>query len=1774
MKDCINLIDIHATAYTASYLVRPTCALMGNKKRTYDRKGAKFGIAGETVTRESSRHEGSQKTLEEKARRTKEWRETPQAKIRVGPKAKPFLGTRTTKLKCWPKHQREIFDIMRSQPEDSEIHWQDPAQFYGIIYRFWFLHSHKFFANRIQMMLAIREVWRAVKSGIIKTTFTLNEARMACYALRGNYMRLKDLIKLTGPALVPVAKVITASPFAGLDDVEELAHRVPVAEIPKKMAASWARFERKNREEPWLIHIESQLNGSHGEVTEDDDLDYVCCVARFIRNCLTCCMDNNAVTDFDGVHPDGEPHIHNHVTVNVSLDPHFQSALNGSHGEATNSDDVVTRRQQRIMSYWRSLLLTQLSPERFGNDMATYNVRLSLTSVEGIYVVVAEMSVFFGTFRIPSRPVLTYVNKCVGRSRDSVGKASAIACWCVLQEHIDDEGESYFRVSRTVAETGLFEGHTTIDKRFFYSCGVDITRWTGRPIPNALIARANAEQNDNQERMDVRSDLNGANGEVTGSDDVTFFPKGSNPFVLAKEVLMAVCCCDDSTDAENDDYYVVNGIGEDYESDEDEYSIDSQLDELRNIDVSPNHRQVRIVDLFRSRCHKFMLASKLSPSKEPDCSHLTISEVGFGDHVFLDGRVSAAASSDQLTKKKKKKRKKKKGRKVGITSGELGDKTEVYIISEDDVPPLIPDSDSDDDEPPLGRKVDKPVPLILRGGAGPFLAAAVKNQGQGGNSKVSRPAEAPPEGVEHAKSVDNRLSEDQDSEGEDQEEFEDEDDARKAQKKQMKWLERKFTYNPHPGIRTKFRDPNKATVVQFDQGGAPFCGRVAIDVAAGFKPDVKEYLKSLDGDEVFDVPRHMGALHHVGEYGFSRGVNVVILVEGQQPYVFNNRYTHWVVLKLLLPHEMKPDPSVPEPEQEGEGEQKGECEAPPKTDRAGHYVIMTAAVSDEADFEAVDGPGVVRRSWLTGKLFELTTEARLERLYSTFESVYDRVELGAVTSVLTTMGTLSKLSSAPGLFFINGPALLGFVVIGGVCYFAYRAFRLSLTNVYKEETVFFRAKYELESNEDVRCLTARRDAVEYQDRFTDCVVMSSYHFDYGLGTIKLFDCPTKEHVVSDTLYKNGLHAVEMAASVGTDPSKGIVEIGRQRTVNYPAGENVLSGTSEVLMIASAKVSKGLPVGPRLRGMVPVAAPPAAANIPNVDVAIENQQVANLLKVVGAGMAPDCPNYVNKFRVEADPDKQKVPVGVYPIGTLYSDEPVGPGFYAVTDSMSTLTAFVGRGMTKSMREDNTVVIDFIKQSKEFLNYYIDSVDVNSISRKTAVQQFAEHYRGKRSAAWIDNKIAEYHRYCSGIMTRKERRKYDRHGFFVKFERNEKGGLPRPRGIMTMSGRMLIECCPILSVIEAWNHSEFSRFQVKGMTPEEQFKRIMEHTNEAFSVSDYSSYESSIDEMIREIEEYVIKCLLVKVGMTHVWECYLEHAGGKRILHTRWGEFVIGTRCSGDFWTSFGNGIINVCAMRYCALKKGLPFYKMLAEGDDGLLPTKIPDEAILASLGFKFSSEQRGTQDGDCDFLRKRVVDGKYYLPIGKVLTSILFVKKGHILKKSKQMNILRCMAHSVYHQSPGHPVLTAMVNRIWEETRAYVSPVRGEWLKSHFNEYVDVDISDPGLKRVEVDESMRSVVAEGGHGFPPMPVAIQIELERRFEKDETFFVGHLLDDDDDFASCVTSTILDSPNRRVLTAGQILNFIADSEGKVTMTDKVKRQLDKECVEFTTFPYCHL
>lgn len=238
---------------------------MGNK-RSFVRRGAKFGIEGETVTRESTRHQGTVKSEEFEKRRTREWRQTAAAKVRVGPKNKPFLGTRTTKVKYWEKHQLKIYKKMINEPEDSDMHWQDPVQFYGIIYRFWFLHSHMFFACDEQLILAIREVWRAVKSGMTKTHLTLYEVRSACYQLRGNYIRLKDLIKLVGPGILPRANVTTVSLFTGIADITEFVHRIPIPAIKQAMAGIWERKLNKDRRERGHSNTINGMQGTFKEI--------------------------------------------------------------------------------------------------------------------------------------------------------------------------------------------------------------------------------------------------------------------------------------------------------------------------------------------------------------------------------------------------------------------------------------------------------------------------------------------------------------------------------------------------------------------------------------------------------------------------------------------------------------------------------------------------------------------------------------------------------------------------------------------------------------------------------------------------------------------------------------------------------------------------------------------------------------------------------------------------------------------------------------------------------------------------------------------------------------------------------------------------------------------------------------------------------------------------------------------------------------------------------------------------------------------------------------------------------------------------------------------------------------------------------------------------------------------------------------------------------------------------------------------------------------------
>ena len=474
---------------------------------------------------------------------------------------------------------------------------------------------------------------------------------------------------------------------------------------------------------------------------------------------------------------------------------------------------------------------------------------------------------------------------------------------------------------------------------------------------------------------------------------------------------------------------------------------------------------------------------------------------------------------------------------------------------------------------------------------------------------------------------------------------------------------------------------------------------------------------------------------------------------------------------------------------------------------------------------------------------------------------------------------------------------------------------------------------------------------------------------------------------------------------------------------------------------------------------------------------------------------------------------------------------------MTDEKGRVAAFLGRGCSKKSDKDAEMMSLFLEESLEFLQFYIDGTEMNvppeDFSVDGLIKQFIKTNRKKKSAKWIDSKCREYRRYMMGGMSASQVRKYKRHSCFVKFESNIKrikqiddmlaGGVSRQvkralvkarsRLIMTMSGLMQFRLCYLSNIAEAWYDGPIEVFQVKHMDPEKMISRIREKQDQAHCVTDYSAFESSIDADVRKLEMEVIRRLCYKAGYYETVR-QMDRMGldAGRTLHAGRFDFLLNTRCSGDYWTSLANGIVAICLMKFCHKRNMLDAqeFSMLAEGDDGLVPLNVPDEALLESLGFEFSSSTSGTRPGDTDFLRS-LWDNKRWLNVGRVLSKIFWVKKACHLRVSKQKFLLRTMALSLHHLSPGHPVLWAVVKYIEKETRGMSGFKSASVYLDTWKEW-DLSGSFPD---VTCDEGMRSRVAEGADGFPPLPLTVQLQLEQKILAGDLDFQG-LLSDYSDF----------------------------------------------------------
>jgi hypothetical protein len=641
----------------------------------------------------------------------------------------------------------------------------------------------------------------------------------------------------------------------------------------------------------------------------------------------------------------------------------------------------------------------------------------------------------------------------------------------------------------------------------------------------------------------------------------------------------------------------------------------------------------------------------------------------------------------------------------------------------------------------------------------------------------------------------------------------------------------------------------------------------------------------------------------------------------------------------------------------------------------------------------------------------------------------------------------------------------------------------------------------IDPKDDKRLTVEKRDAIEDEDVY--CRVASYYRF-FGFNVWK-----KGELVISKLRFLHVMREAEALPSglVGPgDRLKALSVMTRLRGINSELFPHLILNTRHVCIFAINKMKScrfSIKVEKKAYNCSSY-----SAVIPNLNL-VENNQIQG---IAGCGV-----NHIRNCRVNVIKNYREVGHGGV-LSIVSFDKQVGIGKVPVTDDLNLISAFAGRSMSKDSQSlDKDVLSDFCIWAKNEIDKLIKTTDIVDIE-SDAVTVFRRRYAGKIKKEQIDeicNNFENLSGYCS--------KKFFQCSAFVKLENSSKcvkgTWMNRPRLIMIMSDFMKVSLCPLLELIEAWNHGPISDFQCKGLTPEEFVDKVCYHTGVSHLVTDYSAFESSIFGSIRQLENYCLMALAVKSGNDHLKSLIKKFLVPVRQLKTTAGTFVNNSRNSGDFQTSMGNGLINYLLAKYNWVRNGsVGCFRMLAEGDDGIIEKTALNVQRLQKLGFSFSSELCGSVCGDVDFLRCRWMDGLRFMNIGRAF-KLIWTLKNKQLKQTDVKAIQRCAAYCLHLASPGHPVLGALVVRIGMETSGInLSKTAIDYMENQWN-FDDRALSIQNFpKKFVVNEEMRGPIACGAAGFPPLSISCQISLENALLNEPIPQVGGMLDHYEDFRS--------------------------------------------------------
>jgi len=319
---------------------------------------------------------------------------------------------------------------------------------------------------------------------------------------------------------------------------------------------------------------------------------------------------------------------------------------------------------------------------------------------------------------------------------------------------------------------------------------------------------------------------------------------------------------------------------------------------------------------------------------------------------------------------------------------------------------------------------------------------------------------------------------------------------------------------------------------------------------------------------------------------------------------------------------------------------------------------------------------------------------------------------------------------------------------------------------------------------------------------------------------------------------------------------------------------------------------------------------------------------------------------------------------------------------------------------------------------------------------------------------------------------------------------------------------------------FHKSKLARFFVKGKRIDEMPELMKDIAAMAHHLgTDYKSFESGFNPRYTDMCECMLWRHVFKnnpIILDFVMECYFEikylqlakdgpfrrcYVPRTEVLHNKLYVIrVIGTRMSGDMWTSLANGFSNLMNSLYIAKQHGLDWknMKLLVEGDDGIMGLTDPIFTKHDYEQFGFKIDMVYTQD-----FTKQLFCGNLFDPVeGRTIISTeqimrtfwtvasMYFRSGDVKKNC----LLRSKAMSLFCLGKYTPIASALALKLLD-----VIGIGGEIVEPG-NAWWETQIRDvyanETFKPVEISYRSRMLFASKFN----VPINEQIQLESQISK--------------------------------------------------------------------------